>query len=106
MTDQAMSPLRRRMIEDMTRHTSRGFLPWRFAYAGPSARAAPPSWGRHPQTFTFATFLPPANHFRSSHSSGHRRTGPACLKGAIERTRSRGRQLRRGRALASTAVTI
>ena len=33
-------------------HTSRGFLPWRFAYAGPRVRAAPPSWGRHPQTFT------------------------------------------------------
>src|SRR5882724_6886778 len=33
------------------RHTSRGFLHWRFAYAGP-VRAAPPSWGRHPQTFT------------------------------------------------------
>jgi hypothetical protein len=32
--------------------TSRGFLHWRFAYAGPTVRAAPPSWGRHPQTFT------------------------------------------------------
>ena len=50
-------------------HTSRGFLPWRFAYAGPVC-AAPPSWGRHPKTFTipdsctatkfvlFATSLP------------------------------------------------
>src|ERR1700681_661950 len=36
------------------RHTSRGFLPWRFAYAGPRLRAAPPPWGRHPQTFTEA----------------------------------------------------
>src|ERR1700738_3857509 len=36
-------------------HTSRGFLHWRFAYAGPTVRAAPPSWGRHPQTFTIAT---------------------------------------------------
>jgi hypothetical protein len=35
-------------------HTSRGFLRWRFAYAGPTVRAAPPSWGRHPQTFTAA----------------------------------------------------
>ena len=35
-------------------HTSRGFLHWRFAYAGPTVRAAPPSWGRHPQTFTIA----------------------------------------------------
>src|ERR1700676_1694011 len=26
-------------------HTSRGFLHWRFAYAGPIVRAAPPSWG-------------------------------------------------------------
>src|ERR1700738_448257 len=33
-------------------HTSRGFRHWRFAYAGPTVRAAPPSWGRHPQTFT------------------------------------------------------
>src|SRR5260370_40981265 len=33
------------------RHTSRGFLHWRFADAG-SVSAAPPSWGRHPQTFT------------------------------------------------------
>src|SRR5216684_580636 len=51
-------------------HTSRGFLHWRFAYAGPTVCAAPPSWGRHPQTFTipdsctatkfvlFATSLP------------------------------------------------
>jgi hypothetical protein len=31
---------------------SRGFLPWRLAYAGPPVHAAPPSWGRHPQTFT------------------------------------------------------
>jgi hypothetical protein len=37
-----------------SRPTSRGFLPWRFAYAGPSVSAAPPSWGRHPQTFTKA----------------------------------------------------
>jgi hypothetical protein len=27
------------------------FRYWRFAYAGPQC-AAPPSWGRHPQTFT------------------------------------------------------
>jgi hypothetical protein len=33
---------------------SRGFLPWRFAYAGPPVHAAPPSWVRHPQTFTQA----------------------------------------------------
>src|SRR5450631_4147222 len=35
-------------------HIFRGFLLWRFAYAGPPVRAAPPSWGRHPQTFTEA----------------------------------------------------
>src|SRR6266853_4902222 len=36
----------------------RGFLHWRFAYAGPApVYAAPPSWGRHPQTFTFSTEL-------------------------------------------------
>src|SRR5882757_10214536 len=34
----------------------RGFLHWRFAYAGPVC-AAPPSWGRHPQTFTI-TVIP------------------------------------------------
>ena len=33
-------------------HIFRGFLLWRFAYASPPVRAAPPSWGRHPQTFT------------------------------------------------------
>jgi len=32
------------------RAPSRGFLPWRFADAGP-VRAAPPSWRRHPKTF-------------------------------------------------------
>src|SRR5260370_18585242 len=35
-------------------HISRGFLHWRFAYAGPTVRAAPPSWGRHPQTSTLS----------------------------------------------------
>src|SRR5450631_1735616 len=39
-------------------HISRGFLPWRFAYAGPSVSAAPPSWGRHPQTFTKTVLTP------------------------------------------------
>jgi hypothetical protein len=33
------------------RAPSRGFLPWRFADAGPVC-AAPPPWGRHPKTFT------------------------------------------------------
>src|SRR5216683_523059 len=43
-------------------YTSRGFLHWRFAYAGPTVRAAPPSWGRHPQTFTAADMLPRQLH--------------------------------------------
>jgi len=30
----------------LLRHTSRGFLPRRFAYAGPPVCAAPPPWGR------------------------------------------------------------
>ena len=121
MTDQAMSPLRRRMIEDMTIRklapkTQQGYIRTikdfaaflgrspdtasfedvrrfqlhlaangahvpilnhtvaelrfffrvtlrrsdiiehtaRFADAGPTVRAAPPSWGRHPKTFTNA----------------------------------------------------
>src|SRR5712672_525378 len=33
------------------RHTSRGFLPWRFAYAGPGASRIVPD-GRHPKPFT------------------------------------------------------
>src|SRR5882724_12914115 len=33
------------------RHTSRGFLHWRFAYAGPGVRGAV-IMGRHPKTFT------------------------------------------------------
>src|SRR5258708_40014935 len=33
------------------RHTSRGFLHWRFAYAGPGVRGTVIT-GRHPQTFT------------------------------------------------------
>jgi hypothetical protein len=45
-------------------HISRGFLHWRFAYAGPTVRAAPPSWGRHPQTFTIAKSSLRADVFR------------------------------------------
>ena len=41
------------------RSPTRGFLPWRFADAGP-VRAAPPSWGRHPKTFTEAVI--PQSH--------------------------------------------
>jgi hypothetical protein len=39
------------VLDAPPRHTSRGFLHWRFAYAGPSARGAALT-GRHPQTFT------------------------------------------------------
>jgi hypothetical protein len=35
--------------------TSRGFLPWRFADAGPRVRGAT-FMGRHPKTFTFPDF--------------------------------------------------
>jgi hypothetical protein len=47
------------------RHTSRGFLPWRFAYAGPSVRRA--------------TFMgpPSANLHTIGHSEAH--AGHACL---------------------------
>src|SRR5229473_7169456 len=47
------------------RHTSRGFLHWRLAYAGPTVRAAPPSWGRHPQTFT-TTVIPQTHRLRDA----------------------------------------
>ena len=36
------------------RHTSRGFLLWRFAYAGPTCPPRHLHGGRHPQTFTKA----------------------------------------------------
>jgi hypothetical protein len=69
MTDEAMSPLRRRMIEDMAIRklapktqqgyirivkefaASRGLLAWRFADAGPGVRGTV-IVGRHPKTFT------------------------------------------------------
>ena len=41
--------------------TSRGFLPWRFAYAGPGARPAT-FMGRHPKTFTKAEVLDRQEH--------------------------------------------
>jgi len=51
-----MSP--RTMIGQHDDRAFYGFLHWRFAYAGPApVYAAPPSWGRHPQTFTFSTEL-------------------------------------------------
>src|SRR5260221_13558642 len=57
MTDEAISPLRRRMIEDMTvRNFAAGFLPWRFPYAGPGARGTVRS-GRHPKPFTGAAMF-------------------------------------------------
>src|SRR6267142_7229753 len=64
-------------------HTSRGFLHWRFAYAGPTVRAAPPSWGRHPQTFTEAASrkLDNSDVFFSLRS-GHRPPDQPCPKSA------------------------
>src|SRR5882672_9631881 len=53
-------------------HTSRGFLHWRFAYAGPVC-AAPPSWGRHPQTFTTADLTGRAEPRRPSRVSAPNR---------------------------------
>ena len=78
MTEQAISPLRRRMIEDMTirkfaqktqhdyvqrvkdfarhrpiRAPPRGFVPWRFSDAGRRA-CGNVRGGRHPKTFTGA----------------------------------------------------
>src|SRR5450432_4038634 len=50
-------------------HISRGFLHWRFAYAGPTVRAALPSWGRHPQTFTEAV-IPKATRQHFIRGSG------------------------------------
>jgi hypothetical protein len=38
------------------RHISRGFLPWRFADAGPRVRCAV-IMGRHPKTFTQAALV-------------------------------------------------
>jgi hypothetical protein len=37
----------------------------------PPVCAAPPSWGRHPQTFTKADLKPPMIDVRSSPGSGH-----------------------------------
>ena len=51
---------------------SRGFLPWRFADAGPVC-AAPPSWGRHPKTFTNSEVSLLARHVRCTHKSRRRR---------------------------------
>jgi hypothetical protein len=63
---------------------SRGFLPWRFAYAGPRCRAAPPPSGRHPQTFTKPDSRGAAKqHFYSITSSG--RTSYLC-RIAVERS--------------------
>src|SRR5450432_4802020 len=64
-------------------HTSRGFLHWRFAYAGPTVRAAPPSWGRHPQTFTKTEVSRLARHVRFTLRCRHRQPAPACPFGAI-----------------------
>ena len=59
--------------------TSRGFLPWRFAYAGPRVRRAT-VMGRHPQTFTKTEVGPLQRHVRSSPDSRHCPASPACSK--------------------------
>src|SRR5450631_3063315 len=62
-------------------HTSRGFLHCRFAYAGPTVRAAPPSWRRHPQTFTQTDSCAAAND-RSETIQGSRsaQLKPPCAR--------------------------
>ena len=57
------------------RHTSRGFLLWRFAYAGPTCPPRHLHGGRHPQTFTLADIgrsevVPPP--CQSEHEPRHR----------------------------------
>ena len=58
--------------EAKLRHISRGFLPRRFAYAGPPVCAAPPSWGRHPQTFTLSGLMH-RNKILFNHAIGKRK---------------------------------
>jgi hypothetical protein len=63
------------------RHISRGFLPWRFADAGPAARGTV-IMGRHPKTFTFSDVADLADdvrsgYFRSSPLSRHAKRPPA-----------------------------
>lgn len=70
---------------------SRGFLPWRFAYAGPPVHAAPPSRGRHPQTFTFASFVHSAIYFRSALNFGHFAALRQLTRWAKGLNRSRGK---------------
>jgi hypothetical protein len=63
-----------------TRHIFRGFLPWRFAYAGPPVSAAPPAWGQHPQTFTKGDMLAKARtqRQRGACPPACRRQGPGA----------------------------
>ena len=60
----------------------------------------------HVRFGSFASFWPCADHFRSPPTNGHSQGALACLKGANERTRFRGRGWRRGRAITSAAVTL
>jgi hypothetical protein len=75
----------------------RGFLPWRFAYAGPPVHAAPPSWGRHPQTFTRADpelLVPPTDTLQSEASSARARPVTALrLFGDTVKTRPLDRSI-------------
>ena len=58
--------------------TSRGFLPWRFAYAGPTVSVAPPSSGRHPQTFTNSEVGGRNREVRFTPDNGPPLTATAC----------------------------
>jgi hypothetical protein len=69
--------------------SSRGFLPWRFAYAGPQCTPRHRHGGRHPQTFTqaasraFETAQMVARHrtngSRKSDAVGGMAEDPSCL---------------------------
>ncbi len=52
-----------------SRQTSRGFLPWRFADAGPGVRGAV-IMGRHPKTFTITDSCTAANGHLFDHLVG------------------------------------
>src|SRR5258708_38403135 len=49
----------------------------------PPLCAAPPSWGRHPKTFTNSDVGQLERHVRSTLNSRRRRTAPACPDRAI-----------------------
>jgi hypothetical protein len=88
-------------------HIFRGFLLWRFAYAGPGVCAAPPAWGRHPQTFTEVA-IPSAPIMRTTALHRQKRAfqvSSQLVTGALGagRTQSLGRRCWPRKALAFTA---